>query len=228
MTTPLLDALPPPLHSLCSDGCGRASETRCQRCPACYERARKAKQGPCSVDGCTRTAATRGWCGPHYDRWRVAGDPLAPKQKSGRKPHEGPCIDCNERPPSAWGGSRCLRCLGRRRRAAEREDPEVYERVKQRARDHANAAHARLRAEVVAAYGSACACCAESQVVFLALDHINGGGNAHRRSIGSGSGSATSLYRDVKGRGFPRDEFQLLCHNCNFAKSHGGCPHVSA
>jgi len=28
---------------------------------------------PCSVDGCTAPSRTRGWCGPHYQRWRRTG-----------------------------------------------------------------------------------------------------------------------------------------------------------
>lgn len=33
-------------------------------------------QGNCSIEGCTRTAIRRGWCGAHYARWRRHGDPL--------------------------------------------------------------------------------------------------------------------------------------------------------
>ena len=34
-------------------------------------------QGTCSVDGCNRTAAARGWCHRHYNRWH-AGRELGP------------------------------------------------------------------------------------------------------------------------------------------------------
>ena len=31
----------------------------------------------CVVDGCGATSAKRGWCSPHYERWRRHGDPTA-------------------------------------------------------------------------------------------------------------------------------------------------------
>ena len=31
----------------------------------------------CSIDGCEREKAARGWCRPHWKRWRRHGDPLA-------------------------------------------------------------------------------------------------------------------------------------------------------
>lgn len=33
-------------------------------------------EGACSIGGCERPAATRGWCNGHYIRWRRSGDPL--------------------------------------------------------------------------------------------------------------------------------------------------------
>jgi len=34
---------------------------------------------PCSIKGCTRPAKSRNWCGTHYERWRLKGDPLDAK-----------------------------------------------------------------------------------------------------------------------------------------------------
>lgn len=67
-----------------------------------------------------------------------------------------------------------------------------------------------------------CACCSEKIVEFLALDHINGGGNIHRKEIKN-----TNVFQWVKKNKYPIG-FQVLCHNCNMAKTlYGICPHQS-
>lgn len=45
----------------------------------------------CDVEGCGRKHAARGWCWPHYGRWRRHGDPLAggaPKARGYSIPEE--------------------------------------------------------------------------------------------------------------------------------------------
>ncbi len=77
-------------------------------------------------------------------------------------------------------------------------------------------------------------CCGETHEAFLAIDHVNEDGAAHRRELGMipGKGfSSTKFFRWLRDKGYPQDgRFQVLCHNCNFAKSHypGGCPHQGA
>lgn len=50
-------------------------------CRACHadkaRRQREAATQACVVGSCDRKAIGRGWCGPHYQRWRRHGDPLA-------------------------------------------------------------------------------------------------------------------------------------------------------
>jgi hypothetical protein len=71
-------------------------------------------------------------------------------------------------------------------------------------------------------YGSRCVCCGESTYEFLAFDHKNGGGSKHRRETGLWG---ASFVRWLIANNFP-EEYQLLCHNCNQAKScYGECPH---
>jgi hypothetical protein len=66
-----------------------------------------------------------------------------------------------------------------------------------------------------------CPKCNETNVKFLTLDHINGGGNEQRRKLGS----STAIYKWIIENNFP-EGYQVLCANCNFGKRmYGVCPH---
>lgn len=68
-------------------------------------------------------------------------------------------------------------------------------------------------------YGDKCACCGEKEYKFLSFDHINGGGNKHRKIVG------VKTVKYIIKNNFPAI-FQILCHNCNLAKGfYGKCPH---
>lgn len=79
----------------------------------------------------------------------------------------------------------------------------------------------KIKDQVFDHYGWQCACCGESEPLFLAIDHINGGGNKHRKEIGRGN-----MKRWLIQNNFP-DGFQTLCHNCNQGRELNGgvCPH---
>lgn len=81
-----------------------------------------------------------------------------------------------------------------------------------------------LKDKVVRHYGGKCNCCGEVERTFLAINHINGKGNNHRKQIGKSSGSA--FYKWIIDQDFP-DELQILCHNCNMSKHllGGTCAH---
>jgi hypothetical protein len=80
-----------------------------------------------------------------------------------------------------------------------------------------------LKIEVMNAYGGICACCGESEIIFLTIDHINNDGAEKRRN---GEPMGNTLYAKLKRLGFPKSEYQVLCMNCNFAKGlYGSCPH---
>jgi len=64
--------------------------------------------------------------------------------------------------------------------------------------------------EMIQAYGGHCVLCGEEHWEFLTIDHINGGGTEHRRSIGS-----KHIYVWLKERGWPKNGYRLLCANCN-------------
>lgn len=81
----------------------------------------------------------------------------------------------------------------------------------------------RQRQQVIQHYGGKCVCCGETEFVFLAMDHIEGNGNQHRLAV-SGHKNALRMSWFIRNN-FP-SEFQILCHNCNMAKSICGiCPH---
>jgi hypothetical protein len=80
----------------------------------------------------------------------------------------------------------------------------------------------KLKLETIQHYGGKCTCCGEDKLIFLTIDHINGGGNKHRRELnkkGQDFYSWLRLNNWLKG-------YRVLCHNCNFAHSAlGYCPH---
>lgn len=81
------------------------------------------------------------------------------------------------------------------------------------------------RLEALKHYGGdppRCACCGEAHIEFLSIDHVGGGGCAHRKII-KRAGSAFCLW--LRQRGYPRG-YRVLCHNCNQAIGfYGACPH---
>jgi hypothetical protein len=85
----------------------------------------------------------------------------------------------------------------------------------------------KIKQEIINHYGSRCVCCGENSLIFLALDHVNNDGSEWRRKIWKTSPKSRGgihTYLWIKKNNYP-PIFQLLCHNCNWAKSHGGCPH---
>jgi hypothetical protein len=84
-----------------------------------------------------------------------------------------------------------------------------------------------LRNEVLTKYGGnppQCACCKESHIEFLCIDHINGGGNQHRKQLNRKTKGFWAWLRD---NNFP-EGYRVLCHNCNFSiGAHGFCPHTT-
>ncbi len=76
---------------------------------------------------------------------------------------------------------------------------------------------------VISHYGGVCACCEESQIEFLSMDHINGDGAKHRRELKKNG--HIHIYDWLIKNNFP-EGFQVLCMNCNWAKGkYGYCPH---
>jgi hypothetical protein len=132
----------------------------------------------------------------------------------------------------------CCRSVGakyRERKGREffREKNRVYQtNNRDKIRRLSRAFAEKLKAETFAAYGYKCNCCGENEIRFLSIDHISENGAEHRRQeTGSkghrNSGTGAKMYGWLKRHGFPKDNFQLLCANCNVGKHFNGgvCPH---
>lgn len=93
---------------------------------------------------------------------------------------------------------------------------------RQKVRDGVNRHQKKLRAEIIEAYGSKCACCGEKTPQFLTVDHIDGGGKQERQKM-----SSNKFLVSIRNRGFPKDLYRLLCWNCNSGRAINGgvCPH---
>jgi hypothetical protein len=144
------------------------------------------------------------------------------------------CCKCGIRPARATG-KLCEECLERDRARAQRRIEAGLCRTCGKPNnteysacptclEKRRAFFRKLRLEVITAYGGArCACpgCDVVELDFLHIDHVHNDGAAHRRKIG-----AANLYSWLKANGFPPG-FQVLCANCNLAKSrYGQCPHL--
>jgi hypothetical protein len=89
-------------------------------------------------------------------------------------------------------------------------------------KDKIHGYHLRRKMQVLFHYGGnlpKCACCSESHVEFLTLDHIKGDGAEHRRQITGDPRKCSGhhIYAWIIKNNFP-EGFQVLCCNCNMAK----------
>lgn len=89
-------------------------------------------------------------------------------------------------------------------------------------RDASNQRNRFNRLRVLTYYGGdppKCACCGETFLEFLSLDHINGGGRKQRQVI------KVRWWEWIIKNNFPPG-FRVLCHNCNQSIGlYGYCPH---
>ena len=98
------------------------------------------------------------------------------------------------------------------------------ERIKPLRRIWLNKYRKDSRNDVLLVYGGnppKCACCGETIIEFLTIDHIDGNGAKHRKL----HTTAVHIYTWLKRHNYPKG-FQVLCMNCNTAKGRlGKCPH---
>lgn len=110
-------------------------------------------------------------------------------------------------------GKRCQTCVEKRNEWYQGSTTQAKDTVRRNENREASVKH----------YGGKCTCCGEDGQYFLAIDHIDGDGNTHRKKINKyGSG----FFKWLVDNDFP-EGFQVLCHNCNMGKylNGGVCPH---
>lgn len=165
---------------------------------------RKRKPGKCK--DCQKiTNSGKSRCSSCYKKWRRTNDPagyLAMKQRHREKKFaRGLCMYCNRNPRKSK--RYCVECLKKLKGQMKKE-------------------RRLLREEVIKHYGVHCTCCGEKEQQFLTIDHINGGGNKHRREL---KASGINLYRWLKNNNYP-EGFRVRCFSCNCAAGiYGMCPH---
>lgn len=111
-----------------------------------------------------------------------------------RRKEAGLCRFCDE-PPEETGGSMC-----------------AYHKAKYA--DY----RLRIRLEAMEAYGGpVCVGCQTTDLDVLVIDHVEGGGNKHRKELNMEGGSY-QFYLWLRDNGYPAG-YRVLCHNCNHKSS---------
>lgn len=134
------------------------------------------------------------------------------------------CDACHEKRIEWWNNrSESSREIALQNVRAWRERNPDYYKGPQGANGRSNF---KVKMEIFDHYGPACACCGETNLYFLTIDHIDGKGNDHRREIFGSQTAGPRFYRWLKNNGLPSG-YRVLCYNCNIAsaKCGGICPH---
>ena len=153
-----------------------------------------------------RKHLARGMCAGCYSSWRLKNQPgYRETQRRYRRSHREQFREYNRK--------------YEKRRAAE-----GHKRVRpptKESRERSRLYREQKKAEVFEHYGKNCACCGESAIPFLTIDHVNDDGNKHRAEL-----RGKQIYTWLVKNNFPGG-FQVLCYNCNCGRYRNGgiCPH---
>jgi hypothetical protein len=93
-----------------------------------------------------------------------------------------------------------------------------YQRNKDKTAKYLSEYREKIRLEMIEAYGGKCQKCGESDPIVLVLDHIND--NAAQEKARNKHNGGYKMYFFLRRNGWPKDEHQLMCHNCNFRKEY--------
>jgi len=133
----------------------------------------------------------------------LTGDNWAPSLK---KKNSRICKKCHYEKGMVWRNKNRNR-VNKSALKHYKKDPSKHHKAVHKAR-------VKVRLDMIKAYGGKCVRCGISDVDVMDIDHINNNGAEDRKNHLHGY----NLYRHLKKHGWPKDEFQLLCKNCNWKK----------
>lgn len=217
--------------------CGRKNQSRYANCDICrknnrnadkIQRAKRKEAGTCVACGKTRDMEGLLQCSKCLQDNRNRNASISNEQKRQYKKSQidrwrasEMCINCG-RERNVDGRVQCGKCLEAGRSYIERVGKEAR-RETQRRRT------LKIKIDCFNQYGGCiCACCRESIMDFLTLDHIDRNGAEERKCLKK-QGIAvvgTNFYRYLRRSGYPNG-YQVLCYNCNIGRErhNGVCPH---
>ena len=122
-----------------------------------------------------------------------------------------------------WKLNHPKECKEQKKRYREKHTYEIKEREKKYRHG--------LKTQCLIHYGGnppRCVCCDETHIEFLTIDHINGGGNKHRRELFGVKVGGWHFNLWLIKNNFP-EGYQIMCFNCNCGRvqNNGVCPHKS-
>lgn len=205
----------PSEQSLCDD-CRKKERLRGER-----RRIESKATGKCSSCGTRPRVKDRSRCSIC-----LAGSTASTRRTARKRKREGLCQTCGKAPMD--GKTICHDCSARatricaanyhQRRAEGKcsycnSDPEPGKTMCAYHLAQTCQQRDRLKREVMDAYGGCkCSHCPETDLRFLEIDHIDGGGRKHLREIETGGGHG--FYGWLKRNNFP-EGYRVLCRPCN-------------
>jgi len=200
------------------------------RCRKCYEEKSEDDFGTYNLKGTKHRRLTCNKCMTERNkenRHKLAGNRFKGMTKK--------CSYCDlVKPIEEYepGRNKCNQCRREDRKQKTKSSKEAIQKAvewqkrnPERRKKIALAYYYRLQDSAIKAYGGyRCACCGETEPLFLTLDHVNNDGKSHRKMLGTLGGA--KLYKWLRDNNYPSG-FQVLCSNCNHGKQRNGgiCPH---
>ena len=135
------------------------------------------------------------------------------------QPHERATLAFFNRNKGSADGfnAECRLCRTLDRAARKEESRNHWQKVGTTKLSSARAWRLRIREEMLEAYGRKCACCGETNSIFLTLDHI--GGMTDKNHPWSHLRRGTGIYGQLKKMGWPKAPLSIALHELQLGSS---------